>query len=61
MPKTNAEKRRVRVNRVKGFASRGFIRRWKWFWLVMLGLLLILAMQVAVVPRKRLRLARLGR
>jgi len=52
MPKTNAKKRRV-----EGIASRGFFRRRKWIWIV----LLIPAMQVAVVPRKRLRLTRLSR
>jgi monofunctional glycosyltransferase len=49
MPKTNAKKRRVRVNRVKGSASRGFFRRRKWIWILLLVLLLIPAMQVAVV------------
>jgi monofunctional biosynthetic peptidoglycan transglycosylase len=36
-------------NRVKGVASRGFFRRWKWIWIVLLVLSLIPAMQVAVV------------
>jgi monofunctional biosynthetic peptidoglycan transglycosylase len=35
--------------RVKGVASRGFFRRWKWIWIVLLVLLLIPAMQVAAV------------
>src|SRR5436309_15794472 len=47
MPKANAKKRRV--NRVKGFASRGFFRRWKWVLIPVVALLLIPAMQVAVV------------
>jgi monofunctional glycosyltransferase len=45
MPKPNAKKRRV--NRVKGFASRG--RAKKWILLLLVVLLLIPAMQVAVV------------
>ena len=45
MPKPNAKKRRV--NRVKGFASRG--RGKKWILLLLVVLLLIPAMQVAVV------------
>src|SRR5260370_42681309 len=45
MLKPNAKKRRV--NRVKGFASRG--RGKKWILLLLLVLLLIPAMQVAVV------------
>jgi hypothetical protein len=45
MPKLNAKKRRV--NRVKGFASRG--RGKKWILIVLVVLLLIPAMQVAVV------------
>jgi len=45
MPKPNAKKRRV--NRVKGFASRG--RGKKWIPLLLVVLLLIPAMQVAVV------------
>ncbi len=45
MPKSNAKKRRV--NRVKGFASRG--RGKKWILLLLVVLLLIPAMQVAVV------------
>src|SRR5204863_5297346 len=45
MRKPNAKKRRV--NRVKGFASRG---RWKkWILVLLVVLLLIPAMQVAVV------------
>jgi nitrate reductase NapE component len=45
MPTPNAKKRRV--NRVKGFASRG---RWKkWILLLLLAFLLIPAMQVALV------------
>src|SRR4051812_17561640 len=44
-----AKKRRGRVNRVKGIASCGFFRRWKWIWIVLLVLLLIPALQVAVV------------
>jgi hypothetical protein len=47
MPKPNAKKRRV--NRVKGFASRGFFRRWKWVLIPLVALLLLPAMQVAVV------------
>jgi len=47
MPKPNAKKRRV--NRVKGFASRGFFRRWKRVLIPVAVLLLIPAMQVAVV------------
>ena len=47
MPKPNAKKRRV--NRVKGFASRGLFRRWKWVLIPVAVLLLIPAMQVAVV------------
>src|SRR5881392_2730220 len=47
MPTPNAKKRRV--NRVKGFASRGFFRRWKWVLVLLVVLLLIPAMQVAVV------------
>jgi hypothetical protein len=50
---------KARSNRVKGVASR---RRWKRWILILLGVLLLVpAMQVAVVPRKRLRLTRLGR
>jgi hypothetical protein len=45
MPKPKTKKR----NRVKGVASRGFFRRWKWIWIVLLVLLIIPAMQVAVV------------
>ena len=45
MPKPNAKKRRV--NRVKGFASRG--RGKKWILLLLVVLLLIPAMQVVVV------------
>src|SRR5437762_13216557 len=45
MPKPNAKKRRV--NRVKGFASRG--RAKKWILLLLVVLLLIPTMQVAVV------------
>jgi len=45
MPKPNAKKRRV--NRVKGFASRG--RGKKWILILLVVLLLIPAMQVAVV------------
>ena len=45
MPKPNAKKRRV--NRVKGFASRG--RGKKWILVLLVVLLLIPAMQVAVV------------
>src|SRR5258705_12607584 len=45
MPKPNAKKRRV--NRVKGFASRG--RGKKWILVLLVILLLIPAMQVAVV------------
>src|SRR5258705_13118772 len=45
MPTPNAKKRRV--NRVKGFASRG--RGKKWILLLLVVLLLIPAMQVAVV------------
>jgi monofunctional biosynthetic peptidoglycan transglycosylase len=45
MPKPNAKKRRV--NRVKGFASRG--RGKKWILLLLAVLLLIPALQVAVV------------
>lgn len=56
--KDDAKKRRVRVN---GSASRGRRRRWKWGLIPVLVLLLISAMQVAVVPRKRLRLTRLPR
>src|SRR5258705_8997037 len=44
MPKPNAKKRRV--NRVKGFASRG--RGKKWILVLLVVLLLIPAMQVAV-------------
>src|SRR5437870_12953063 len=45
MPKPNAKKRRV--NRVKGFASRG---RWKkWILVLLVVLLLIPAIQVATV------------
>jgi hypothetical protein len=40
-------KKRDRVNRVKGPASRGFIRRWKWVLIPVLILLLIPAIQVA--------------
>src|SRR5206468_12793808 len=47
MRTSNAKKRRV--NRVKGFASRGFFRRWKWVLFPVAILLLIPAMQVAVV------------
>jgi monofunctional glycosyltransferase len=47
MPKPKPKKRRV--NRVKGFASRGFFRRWKWVLIPVVALLLIPAMQVAVV------------
>ena len=47
MPKPNAKKRRV--NRVKGFASRGFFRRWKWVLIPLVAFLLVPAMQVAVV------------
>src|SRR6266581_6933166 len=48
MPKPNAKKRRV--NRVKGFASRGLTRTWKkWILVLLVVLLLIPAMQVAVV------------
>src|SRR5256886_1532941 len=47
MPKPNAKKRRV--NRVKGFASRGFFRRWKWVLIPVVVLLLIPAIQVAGV------------
>src|SRR5688572_10247466 len=36
-------------NRVKGGASRGFFRRWKWVWIPVVVLLLIPAMQVAVI------------
>jgi membrane peptidoglycan carboxypeptidase len=36
-------------NRVKGLASRGFFRRWKWIWIVLGVLLVIPAMQVAAV------------
>jgi hypothetical protein len=54
-------KTRTPRNRVKGVASRGFFRRWKWIWIPLLVLLLIPAMQVAAVPRKRLRLTRLSR
>jgi hypothetical protein len=35
--------------RVKGSASRGFFRRWKWIWIPVVVFLLIPAMQVAVV------------
>jgi monofunctional glycosyltransferase len=45
MPKPNAKKRRV--NRVKGFASRGGAK--KWILVVLVVLLFIPAMQVAVV------------
>jgi membrane peptidoglycan carboxypeptidase len=45
MAKTTAKKR----NRVKGSASRGFFRRWKWVWIPVVVLLLIPAMQVAIV------------
>src|SRR5207249_5181036 len=45
MPKPNAKKRRV--NRVKGFASRG--RGKKWILVLLVVLLLIPAMQVAAV------------
>src|SRR5438874_5919172 len=45
MSKPNAKKRRV--NRVKGFASRG--RGKKWILLLLVVLLLVPAMQVAVV------------
>src|SRR5256886_7205999 len=44
MPKPNAKRRRV--NRVKGFASRG--RAKKWILILLVVLLLIPAMQVAV-------------
>jgi len=44
MPKTKAKK-----SRVKGGASRGFLRRWKWIWVMLVALLLIPPMQVAVV------------
>src|ERR1700704_769099 len=47
MSTRKAKKRRV--NRVKGSASRGFFRRWKWLWIVLLVLLFIPAMQVAAV------------
>jgi monofunctional biosynthetic peptidoglycan transglycosylase len=47
MAKPNAKKRRV--TRVKGPASRGFLRRWKWIWITLVVLLLIPAMQVGVV------------
>jgi hypothetical protein len=56
MSKSNAKKRRVRV---KGFVSRGRWRRW--ILIVLVVLLVIPTVQVAVVPRKRLRLTRLGR
>ena len=45
MPKPNAKKRRV--NRVKGFASRGLAK--KWILLLLVVLLLIPAIQVAVL------------
>jgi len=61
MSKTNAKRRRVRVNRVKGVASRGFFRRWRWVLIGFVILLLIPAMQVALVPRKKLCLTRLWR
>ena len=43
--------RRVRVNRVKGSASRGFFGRWKWVLIPVSVLLLIPATQVAVVRK----------
>jgi monofunctional biosynthetic peptidoglycan transglycosylase len=49
MPKPKSKKRRVRVNRVKGFASRGFFGRWKWVLIPVVVLLLVPAMQVGVV------------
>jgi monofunctional biosynthetic peptidoglycan transglycosylase len=49
MAKPNAKKRRVRINRVKGVASRGFFRRRRWVLIGFVILLLIPAMQVAVV------------
>jgi monofunctional biosynthetic peptidoglycan transglycosylase len=47
MATTKAKKRRV--NRVKGSASRGFFKRWKWIWVLLVILLLIPAIQVATV------------
>jgi monofunctional biosynthetic peptidoglycan transglycosylase len=49
MPMMNAKKRRVRLPRVKGSASRGFFRRWKWVWIPLVALLLVPAIEVAVV------------
>jgi hypothetical protein len=40
---------RVKGSASRGFASRGFFRRWKWVWITLVVLLLIPAMQVAVV------------
>lgn len=49
MSKSNAKRRRVRVTRVKGSASRGGRHRWKCV-LILLGVLLLIpAIQVAVV------------
>jgi monofunctional biosynthetic peptidoglycan transglycosylase len=47
MAKTNANGKKR--NRVKGSASRGFFRRWKWVWIPVVVLLLIPAVEVAVV------------
>jgi hypothetical protein len=57
MTKRKTKKR----NRVKGVASRGLGRRWKWILILLVVLLLIPAMQVTMLPRKRLRLTRLSR
>ena len=66
-----AQMAKAKANRVKGFDSRhgesvlrgtrGRWKRWKWIWIALLVLLLIPGLQVGVVPRKRLRLTRLGR